>query len=64
MSDFISRTGRVQNWIDDPDGRLPVSCTVFNVQDSMEDLMESRPAGDLRAMLCVWEREGNPPIGT
>ena len=36
MSDFISRTGRVQNWIDDPDGRLPVSCTVFNVQDSME----------------------------
>ena len=33
---FISRTGRVQNWIDNPDGRLPVSCTVFVVEDSME----------------------------
>ena len=36
MAELISRTGRVQSWIDDPDGRLPVSCTVFNVQDSME----------------------------
>ena len=33
---LISRTGRVQNWIDNPDGRLPVSCTVFVVEDSME----------------------------
>ena len=33
---YISRTGRVQSWIDDPEGRLPVSCTVFNVDDSME----------------------------
>ena len=32
----IARTGRVQNWIDNPDGRLPVSCTVFVVEDSME----------------------------
>tara|TARA_R100001463_G_scaffold54660_2_gene105759 strand:+ start:11589 stop:12809 length:1221 start_codon:yes stop_codon:yes gene_type:complete len=36
MSNFISRTGRVQNWIDDPESRLPVSCTVFVVEDSME----------------------------
>ena len=36
MAEFISRTGRVQSWIDDPDGRLPVSCTVFVVDDSME----------------------------
>ena len=36
MSDLISRTGRVQSWIDDPDGRLPVSCTVMNVDNSME----------------------------
>ena len=36
MSEFISRTGRVQSWIDDPKGRLPVSCTVFVVEDSME----------------------------
>ena len=36
MADLISRTGRVQSWIDDPDGRLPVSCTVFNVLDSIE----------------------------
>ena len=35
-SKFISRTGRVQSWMDEPDGRLPVSCTVFLVQDSME----------------------------
>ena len=32
----IARTGRVQSWLDDPEGRLAVSCTVFNVQDSME----------------------------
>ena len=33
---LISRTGRVQSWIDDPSDRLPVSCTVFVVDDSME----------------------------
>ncbi len=32
----IARTGRVQNWIDNPNSRLPVSCTVFKVEDSME----------------------------
>lgn len=32
----IARTGRVQTWLDDPEGRLPVSCTVFKVLDSME----------------------------
>ena len=36
MTELISRTGRVQSWLDDPDGRLPVSCTVFVVEDSME----------------------------
>jgi len=39
MADYstkISRTGRVQNWLDDPQSRLPVSCTVFVVEDSME----------------------------
>ena len=36
MPNLISRTGRVQSWIDDPEGRLPVSCTVFVVEDSME----------------------------
>ena len=36
MAEKISRTGRVQSWIDDPDGRLPVSCTVFVVDDTME----------------------------
>ena len=34
MSDLIARTGRVQSWIDNPESRLPVSCTVFNVEDS------------------------------
>ena len=33
---LISRTGRVQSWIDDPHSRLPVSCTIFVVEDSME----------------------------
>ncbi len=32
----IARTGRVQNWIDDPHGRLPVSCTVFVCGNQME----------------------------
>ena len=36
MKDLIARTGRVQSWIDDPTSRLPVSCTVFVVQDEME----------------------------
>lgn len=33
---YIARTGRVQSWLDNPESRLPVSCTVFNVSDSME----------------------------
>jgi len=32
----IARTGRVESWMEDDDGRLPVSCTVFAVEDSME----------------------------
>ena len=36
MSELIARTGRVQNWMDNPESRLPVSCTVFVVDDSME----------------------------
>ena len=35
-TNLISRTGRVQSWIDNPQSRLPVSCTVFTVEDSME----------------------------
>ena len=35
-TELIARTGRVQNWIDNPESRLPVSCTVFVVDDSME----------------------------
>ena len=34
-ANVIARTGRVQSWIDNPDSRLPVSCTVFVVDDSM-----------------------------
>ncbi len=33
---LVARTGRIENWIKDPDGRLPVSCTVFVVEDSIE----------------------------
>jgi hypothetical protein len=32
----IARTGRVQSWMDNPESRLPVSCTVFVVEDEME----------------------------
>lgn len=32
----IARTGRVQDWIDSPESRLPVSCCVFVVEDDME----------------------------
>jgi len=35
-ANVISRTGRVQSWLDNPESRLPVSCTVFVVEDSME----------------------------
>jgi hypothetical protein len=35
MSKLISRTGRVQSWMDNPESRLPVSCTVMSVDDSM-----------------------------
>lgn len=33
---YISRTGRVQSWMDDPNSRLPVSCTVYKVSNEME----------------------------
>jgi len=36
MANKIARTGRVQSWIENPTTRLPVSCTVFVVEDSME----------------------------
>jgi hypothetical protein len=32
----IARTGRVESWLEDPEGRLAVSCTTFAVKDSME----------------------------
>jgi len=35
-NNFIARTGRVQSWLDNPESRLPVSCTIFQVEDSME----------------------------
>jgi hypothetical protein len=34
--DKIARTGRVESWMEDPAGRLPVSCAVIVVEDSME----------------------------
>ena len=49
MSNLISRTGRVQSWIDDPQSRLPVSCTTFVVEDSMEGTTASKLAGDSQA---------------
>jgi hypothetical protein len=34
--DKIARTGRVESWLESPEGRLAVSCTTFVVEDSME----------------------------
>ena len=33
---YIARTGRVQAWLDNPESRLPVSCTIYDVLDSIE----------------------------
>jgi hypothetical protein len=33
---FIARTGRVQSWLDNPDKKLPVSCTVFVCDDTFD----------------------------
>ncbi len=55
MTSLISRTGRVQNWIDDPDSRLPVSCTVFVVEDSMEGPNGIEASGDSSATLSDLE---------
>jgi hypothetical protein len=32
----IARTGRVESWLQDPESRLPASCTTFVAEDSME----------------------------
>ena len=57
MSDnVIARTGRVQN-ADNPENRLPVSCTVFVVEDSMEGENGIEASGDLSRMLSAMERE-------
>ena len=36
MENVIARTGRVEEWLNNPESRLPVSCTVFVVEDTME----------------------------
>lgn len=36
IPDYITVTGRVKAWLEDPTKKLPVSCTVFHVEDSME----------------------------
>ena len=56
-AELISRTGRVQSWLDNPESRLPVSCTVFVVEDSMEGKMESKQAGDSSHMPYDMEQE-------
>ena len=46
MPELISRTGRVQSWMDDPSGRLPVSCTVFVVMTEWKDPEGIEASGD------------------
>lgn len=33
---YTTVTGRIQTWLNNPDSKLPVSCTVLKVKDSME----------------------------
>ena len=33
---FIAKTGRVKSWQENPEGRLPVSCTVMSIEDSYD----------------------------
>ena len=37
MSNYVARTGRVQAWLDNPSKKLPVSCTVFVVEDTFSE---------------------------
>ncbi len=36
LPQYTAVTSRVKDWLGDPDGRLPVSCTVMDVTDTME----------------------------
>jgi len=36
MKEKIAVTGRVQAWLDNPESRLPISCTVYVCEDEME----------------------------
>ena len=37
MPDYVARTGRVQSWLDNPNKKLPVSCTVFVCDDTFQE---------------------------
>ena len=37
----IVKVGRVQDWLDNPVGKLPVSCTTFRVEDRMTEGRDS-----------------------
>ena len=37
LNPAIAMTGRVENWLDNPTRRYPVSCTVMNVKDTMDE---------------------------
>ncbi|HEY9610497.1 hypothetical protein [Allocoleopsis sp.] len=36
IPEYTAVTGRIEDWLKNPESRLPVSCTVLEVQDSME----------------------------
>ncbi len=37
LNPAVALTGRVESWLDDPTRRYPVSCTVMNVLDTMDE---------------------------
>ena len=44
MQEKIAVTGRVQAWLDNPEKKLPVSCTVFVVDDTFDETNEGLDA--------------------
>ena len=59
---YIARTGRVQDWMDDPEQRYPVSCTVFDVHDSCSDPEHRRRPQVHQCCPSRWRWCSHPPF--
>ena len=57
MAELISRTGRVQSWIDDPDGRLLCRAQYLLSMIQWKVPKGSKQAGDSPHMPCETEQD-------